>query len=260
MCVCVRERGRERERERERYFHSLTTQAPPTTLKELEEYIRDIVRKELSRDSIEFGPELGSGEFGAVFRGEHTAADIETGATAKQTVAIKMLKNCAFGMSCVCVCLTLSHFSISSSLSILTRSSATSDDDKVRFLKEAAIMAQFNHPNIVSLVGVCTLPTTAPTLIVLEYMHLGALHGYLQSPMVKDRLETLTMLRMALDIGSAMQYLAEAGFVVRIYIYIYVCVCVCVYVCMYVCMYVFESERESRGVRYMCAFLYLSTR
>ena len=91
---------------------------------------------------------------------------------------------------------------------------ATSDEDKVRFLKEAAIMAQFAHPNIVALAGVCTLPNTEPTLIVLEYMHLGALHGYLQSPMVKDQLETLTMLRMALDVGSAMQYLAEAGFVV----------------------------------------------
>ena len=46
-------------------------------------------------------------------------------------------------------------------------------------------MAQFNHPNIVSLVGVCIRPEAEPTLIVLEYMHLGALHGYLQSPMVK---------------------------------------------------------------------------
>ena len=76
-------------------------------------------------------------------------------------------------------------------------------------------MAQFEHPNIVALTGVCTLPTTEPTLIVLEYMHLGSLHGYLQSPMVKDQLEELTMLRMALDVAAAMQYLAESGFVVR---------------------------------------------
>jgi hypothetical protein len=76
-------------------------------------------------------------------------------------------------------------------------------------------MAQFNHPNIVSLTGVCTLPADEPTLIVLEYMHLGALHGYLQSPLVKDQLECLTMVRMALDVATGMQYLAEAGFVVR---------------------------------------------
>ena len=76
-------------------------------------------------------------------------------------------------------------------------------------------MAQFDHPNICSLVGVCTLPTAEPTLIVLEYMHLGSLHGYLQSPMVYEKLEVLTMLRMALDVGCGMQYLAEAGFVHR---------------------------------------------
>ena len=75
-------------------------------------------------------------------------------------------------------------------------------------------MAQFTHPNIVSLVGVCTLPASEPTLIVLEYMHLGALQGYLQSSMVKDQLETLTMLRMALDVAAGMLYLAETGFVV----------------------------------------------
>ena len=92
---------------------------------------------------------------------------------------------------------------------------ATSDEDKVRFLKEAAIMAQFNHPNIVGLTGVCTQPSSEPTLIVLPYMHLGSLQGYLQNPMVKDQLETLTMVRMALDVARGMQYLAEAGFVVR---------------------------------------------
>ncbi len=77
-------------------------------------------------------------------------------------------------------------------------------------------MAQFNHPNIVTLVGVCTLPPTEPTLIVLEYMHLGALLGYLRSPMVFNQLEELTKIRMALDVGAGMQYLAESGFVVSV--------------------------------------------
>ncbi len=119
------------------------------------------------------------------------------------------------GGGCMHDCLCMSVYVYHSRL--LTPSplhAATSDDDKMRFLKEAAIMAQFDHPNICNLVGVCTLPTQEPTLIVLEYMHLGALHGYLQSPMVYEQLETLTMLRMALDVGCGMQYLAEAGFVV----------------------------------------------
>jgi hypothetical protein len=61
-------------------------------------------------------------------------------------------------------------------------------------------MAQFNHANIgscsppplptsstrivfswaVKLIGVCLEPEAEPTLIVLEYMHLGSLHSYLQ--------------------------------------------------------------------------------
>ena len=44
-------------------------QPPPTTLAELEEYMRTTVNKEIPRESLEFGPELGSGEFGAVYEG-----------------------------------------------------------------------------------------------------------------------------------------------------------------------------------------------
>jgi hypothetical protein len=53
--------------------------------------------------------------------------------------------------------------------------------------------------------------------------------------MVKDQLEQLTMVRLALDVGSAMQYLAEAGFVVRLPLRLRLrlhlfCVFVCVFV------------------------------
>jgi len=161
---------------------------PPTTLAELEEYMRTTVNKEIPRESLQFGPELGSGEFGAVYEGSYKDYWNEKeadGEVEEQKVAIKMLRK------------------------------ATSDEDKVRFLKEAAIMAQFNHPNIVGLTGVCTQPSSEPTLIVLPYMHLGSLQGYLQNALVKDQLETLTMVRMALDVSAGMQYLAEAGFVHR---------------------------------------------
>ena len=33
-----------------------------------------------------------------------------------------------------------------------------SEEDRVKFLQEAAIMGQFNHPNIVRLLGIMTLP------------------------------------------------------------------------------------------------------
>ena len=61
---------------------------------------------------------LGSGQFGSVEKGLWREG-------AKGTpVALKLLKE------------------------------GSSDEDKVKFLKEAAIMAQFRHPNVVSLCGV----------------------------------------------------------------------------------------------------------
>lgn len=44
-------------------------QAPPTGVAALEEYMRSVVRKEISRADIEWGAELGAGEFGAVHEG-----------------------------------------------------------------------------------------------------------------------------------------------------------------------------------------------
>ena len=64
---------------------------------------------------------LGSGQFGTVDKG------VWQGPRGKQEVAIKLLK------------------------------SGASEDDRVKFLKEAAIMGQFSHRNVISLHGVVTL-------------------------------------------------------------------------------------------------------
>jgi hypothetical protein len=47
----------------------LNSKAPPKDLHELADFLRNTVRKEIPRDTIEFGAELGAGEFGAVFEG-----------------------------------------------------------------------------------------------------------------------------------------------------------------------------------------------
>ena len=51
-----------------------------------------------------------------------------------------------------------------------------SDEDKLRFLQEAAIMCQFDHQNVIKLHGVVT---ETPAMIVLEYMSRGNLKNML---------------------------------------------------------------------------------
>ena len=66
------------------------------------------------------GDYLGSGQFGEVFRGvwECSKKNVE--------VAVKTLKE------------------------------GSSDEDRIKFLQEAAIMCQFRHPNVVTMYGVVT--------------------------------------------------------------------------------------------------------
>ena len=41
-------------------------------------------------------------------------------------------------------------------MAVKTLQEGTSEEDKVKFLQEAAIMGQFSHPNVVKLYGVVT--------------------------------------------------------------------------------------------------------
>ena len=65
---------------------------------------------------------MGAGQFGKVHQGEWTAP----GSKDKVDIAVKTLKEGA------------------------------GEQDKVKFLQEAAIMGQFSHPNVVKLYGVVT--------------------------------------------------------------------------------------------------------
>lgn len=42
-------------------------------------------------------------------------------------------------------------------LAVKTLISGASEDDKIKFLQEAAIMGQFSHPNVIKLYGVVTV-------------------------------------------------------------------------------------------------------
>lgn len=70
---------------------------------------------------------LGSGAFGKVYKGmwSHCKGDSDQAATEKvEEVAIK------------------------------TMDDETSEEDRIKFLQEAAIMGQFNHSNIIKLLGI----------------------------------------------------------------------------------------------------------
>ena len=62
-------------------------------------------------------------------------------------------------------------------VAVKTLNSQCSESDRVKFLREAAIMGQFVHNNVVQLHGVVTEEENM--IIVLEYMPKGDLKGFL---------------------------------------------------------------------------------
>ena len=54
----------------------------------------------------------------------------------------------------------------------------TTEAEELEFAREAIVTAQFDHPNVIKLVGVVTVGT--PTLMVLQYCAQGSLKDVLQ--------------------------------------------------------------------------------
>ena len=95
---------------------------------------------------LELGKMLGTGEFGEVCQGVWKTTT-ESGEPLFIDVAVKTLKQAA--------------------------------DDQVKsdLLKEASVMASYNHPHLVALMGVCL---ENPTRLVTELAQHGALDTYLK--------------------------------------------------------------------------------
>jgi serine/threonine protein kinase len=84
----------------------------------------------------------------------------------------------------------------------------------VKFLQEAAIITQFNHPNVCKAFGVVT--EGDPVMLVLELLPNGCLYDYLKSARSgKVSVATTDQIRMALDIASALKYLHSMSFIHR---------------------------------------------
>ena len=152
--------------------------------------------KELPRNKVHIIRELGEGAFGVVYQAAAEGIDDSdsTGFTSTD-VAVKQL-----------------------------REGSTEVDD---FFREVDFISKLEHPNIVKLVGVCSLEE--PFCMVFEYMDLGDLCGFLRQAIGlggsqenlqdgSDEEPLLTkeeLFSIAAQVSEGMVYISELGLVHR---------------------------------------------
>ena len=134
---------------------------------------------EITTQEIDFGEMFASGQFGVVYRGTYKTekGDIP--------VAVKQLKESA------------------------------NNDALITFMREAASMAQFSHPNVLRLLGVIT--TRQPWMIVTELLK-TELREFLiklrDSPSI-EHMQRGLLVKFSVEIADGMEYLAMRKFVHR---------------------------------------------
>ncbi|XP_011681788.1 ephrin type-A receptor 4a isoform X5 [Strongylocentrotus purpuratus] len=96
-------------------------------------------------------------------------------------------------------------------VAVKTLKTGATDKDRSDFLSEASIMGQFDHPNVIKLLGVVT--KTRPAMIVTEFMENGSLDKYLREN--DGRFTVTQLLGMMRGVGFGMRFLSEMNFVHR---------------------------------------------
>lgn len=94
-------------------------------------------------------------------------------------------------------------------VAIKTLHEGAGEAERQDLLREALLMAQFMHDNVVGLVGVVT--AGLPTMVVIEFCELGSLQDYL----LKRPVSEAARVAFALDCASGLAYLASRSFVHR---------------------------------------------
>lgn len=150
---------------------------------------------EFPRNDIIYIKDIGQGAFGRVFQAKAPALNKTEEFT---MVAVKMLKEEA------------------------------TEDLQSDFEREACLMSEFDHPNIVKLLGVCAIGK--PMCLLFEYMGRGDLNEFLRSCSPSNyvvrnasgelvssdiRLTSLDLVDVCRQISSGMVYLSERKFVHR---------------------------------------------
>ncbi|XP_012250835.2 tyrosine-protein kinase transmembrane receptor Ror2 [Athalia rosae] len=149
---------------------------------------------EFPRNNIIYVRDLGQGAFGRVFQAKAPGLVPEEEFT---NVAVKMLKDEA------------------------------SEDLLVDFEREACLLSEFDHPNIVKLLGVCAIGR--PMCLLFEYMGRGDLNEFLRScspgnhiakntdkdSFAEVKLSHMNLIKIARQVASGMVYLSDRKFVHR---------------------------------------------
>ncbi|XP_075719014.1 tyrosine-protein kinase Mer isoform X2 [Rhinoderma darwinii] len=151
---------------------------------DLQQKLEDVM---VERSLLSLGKVLGEGEFGSVMEGELRYPD-----DTAHKVAVKTMK--------------LDNFS---------------QREIEEFLSEAACMKDFNHPNVIKLLGVCLEvgPRRTPKpMVILPFMQYGDLHSFLLSTRIgsgPQHVPLQTLIKFMADIATGMEYLSSKNFLHR---------------------------------------------
>jgi len=138
------------------------------------------VPQELDRHSILRLTALGEGHFGEVYKATITNA---YRGNVSLTAAVKTLKT-------------------------------AENSSRTELLREAALMALFDHRNLVAIIGVVTAPRNMPALLVLEFCEHGTLKEHVtdSSP---ESMNTSVLLTYCCDVACGLSYLSSRKIVHR---------------------------------------------